>query len=462
MSRQPAFLLALLLVVAACEGRPAAQPPLLVQGGAPTGETFRSVVDAVLPSIVFIQSEARPAATGLEALIPELAPEGLFPVGAGSGVIFSADGLILTNNHVVQEAERVTVTLYDRRQFEAQVVARDPSTDLAVVRIEGRDFPAARLGDSDQLAVGDWVLALGSPMGLQFTVTAGIVSGIGRNLGIIQPGEQAPGTARQAAPLENFIQTDAAINQGNSGGPLVNMAGEVVGINTAILAGRGGGFTGYGFSIPANLARRVADQLVRFGEVRRPYLGVLLSDVTAAAAEVYGLDRPEGAEIRFVEEGSPAARAGIELGDVVVGIEGRAVTSVADLQSVLAQMDPASTATLRLIRYGQPREATVRLGVVTSGVVPAARRAQMAESRDPLGFNVGMAQGRIVVTSVRPLSAAARAGLRPGQVIEQVNRREVRSPDDVAAALGAPGRDVVSLIVVDPRLGRTIVNYRLR
>jgi serine protease Do len=453
-----------LLAAAGCRPGDGDPPPVFVNGGAPTGDTFRSVVEAVFPSIVYIQTEARVSPGGLESLFPGLQPEGLFPTGGGSGVIFSADGLILTNNHVVQDAERVLVTTYDRRQFEAQVVARDPSTDVAVVRIDARDLPVARLSDSDQLAVGDWVLALGSPMGLQFTATAGIVSAVSRTLNIIQ-GEQQAGQERQAAPLENFIQTDAAINPGNSGGPLVNMHGEVVGINTAILAGRGGGFTGYGFAIPANLARRVADQLVRFGEVRRPYLGVRLREVTAASAEVYGLPRTEGVEIRFVEEGSPAAAAGIELGDVVVGIEGRRVGNVAQMQGVLAQLEPGGTASMRLIRYGEEIETAVRLGMVRSGVAPVEplpRDQPAAEPRDPLGFSVGVTQGRVVVASVRLMSAAARAGVQPGQVIEQVNRRPVRSAEDVRRALEAARRDVVSLIVDDPQQGRVIINYRMQ
>jgi serine protease Do len=423
--------------------------------------SFGDVVDAVMPSIVLIEAEARPHAE-LDALLPQLAPDELLPVGIGSGVIYSEDGLILTNNHVVQDAERVTVTLYDRRQFEADVVARDPSTDVAVVRIPGNGYRVARIGDSDRLRLGDRVIALGSPLGLQFTVTAGIVSGTGRALGILQRGMLRQ--EGEAAPLEAFVQTDAAIGPGNSGGPLVDVNGAVIGINTAV-ARPEAGFSGYGFAIPVNLAVRVADQLVRHGEVRRPYLGVLLDGVTSADAEVYGLERAEGAEVKYVEAGSPADAAGVEVGDVIVGIGEQRVASAAELQSALAQLDDA-TIRLHVIRYGDALDIAVRPGVVRSGVAPAAERARAGaqperqDVAERLGFAATTTDGAALVTGVRPLSAAARAGVRPGQRIVRVNQREVRGAGDIVAAVRAARRDVVSLLVDDPQIGRTIINYR--
>jgi len=362
---------ALVAGAAACDpdaDRPGA-PGTAARGGAP-GESFRDVVESVLPSIVFIQTEATPP-PGIERLIPglERVPQEPVPFGMGSGVLMSADGLILTNNHVVQDAERVVVMLHDRRHFEAQVIARDPSTEVAVIRIPGNGFSAARLGDSDQVALGDWVLAMGSPLGLQFSVTAGIVSGTGRDIGIL--GTQREAAAEQAAPLEHFIQTDAALSPGNSGGPLVNVAGEVIGINTAVAAARAGP-AGYGFAIPSNLAMRVAEQLIEFGEVRRPFLGVLLRNVTPLVAREEGLATAVGAQVVRLEPGSPAAEGGIQPQDIVVSIGDRPVQSVSDLQVALVMLDPGQRVPVRVVRQGREVQVSVDLGVVRSGIGPQA------------------------------------------------------------------------------------------
>jgi serine protease Do len=330
------------------------------------GGSFRNVVQDVLPTIVFIQTEITPP-PGLEHLLPGIPMDRREPlaVGMGSGVIFSHDGYILTNNHVVQDAERVRVVLQDRRHFEAEVIGRDPSTEVAVVRIPGNGFPVARLGDSDHLQVGDWVLALGSPLGLQFSVTAGIVSGVGRAIGILGH-DMEP---EQAAPLEHFIQTDATLSPGNSGGALINAAGEVIGINTAVAAAQASPGS-VGFAIPSNLARSVAEQLIRFGEVRRGYLGVALSNMSPAMAANRGLERVEGAVVASVEPGSPAAAAGLQQDDVILEIEGLAVHTVSDLQNHLAGLQPGSTVTLRLTRGGREMTMPVELGMVRSGVTP--------------------------------------------------------------------------------------------
>jgi len=330
---------------------------------------FRNVVRDVLPAIVFIQAEVAPPAE-IEFLLPRghpLQDEPLM-VGIGSGVIYTDDGYILTNNHVVQDAERVMVVLHDRRYLDARVVGRDPSTEMAVVKIEGNGFPTARLGDSDAIEIGDWALAMGSPLGLQFSVTAGIISGIGRDIGILR--EQPGANAGQTAPLEHFIQTDAALSPGNSGGPLLNTRGEVIGINTAVAATQGAP-SGYGFAIPSNLARHVADQLVRNGEVRRSYLGVMLRNVTPETARGQGLERIEGATIAELEEGGPAHRAGARPGDVIVGIGDHQIITVSDLQARLAQLEPGTTLALRMIRDGREIAVDVDLGVVRSGGQPA-------------------------------------------------------------------------------------------
>jgi serine protease Do len=450
MTRTPALLSLFCAAALAGSCSTAAEGPARpaeVTARAPSADTFQEVVDAVLPTIAHIQVEAHVRALPIGPAVPRQ--------GAGSGVLFRPDGYILTNDHVVQQAERVTVTLFDRRQFDARVVARDPATDLAVVRIEGTNLPHAELGDSDAVRLGDWVLALGSPLGLEFTVTAGIVSGTGRALGIIGRGPAAQDLG--AAPLEAFIQTDAAINPGNSGGPLVNLAGQVIGINTAI-ASPTGVFAGYGFAVPSNIARRVADQLIRHGEVRRPYLGVLLDNVDRVDAEVYGLQVPMGVELILVEPGGPADRAGMELGDVILSLAGHQVGSVSGLQSVLAQIEPGRVP-VRFVRYGREMTAQVELGVVRSGVVPQPQ-PQPAGAPGDLGFAVADVGGRPRVAAIGRYSAAARAGLQPGMLIVSVNRREVASAADVARAIEATRRDILSLVVANEAGIRTIINFR--
>jgi serine protease Do len=356
----------LLLLATGCPDRDAA-PRVATPTG--TGEGFRNVVQEVLPSIVFIQTEITPP-PGIERLLPgiERLPDEPVPVGMGSGVLLTEDGYILTNNHVVQDAQRVRVVLHDRRYFDAVVVGRDPATEVAVVRIAGNGFPVARLGDSDAVGLGDWVLAMGSPLGLQFSVTAGIVSGTGRDIGILGA-QMDPALQQQAAPLEHFIQTDAALSPGNSGGPLVNAAGEVIGINTAVATPRGTPAS-FGFAIPSNLARRVAEQLIQFGEVRRPFLGVILMNVNPALAEAQGLRTVEGAAVVRVEPGSPADLAGIRPEDVIVRIADRPVQTVSDLQAQLVQLDPGATVRVQGVRQGREFETSVELGMVRSGVVP--------------------------------------------------------------------------------------------
>lgn len=450
-----ASVIGLLAVTAGCRGEQSRTATAI-----PSSETFRAAVERVLPAVVYIQVEARPTPLAGTApggpFDPRREPGTRRRLGAGSGILVSEDGYILTSDHVVQQADRVQVTLHDRRQFDARVVARDPSTDVAVVRIEGSGFPVAPLGDSDALQAGDWVLALGSPLGLQFSVAAGVVSATGRAIGIL--GGDADGR-EGAAPLEHFIQTDAAINPGNSGGPLVNLAGQVVGINTAI-ASPTGLYFGYGFAVPINLARRVAEQLIQFGRVRRAFLGVLLDNVEQADATVYGLPAAEGAEIVHVEPGGPAERGGLQLGDVIVGIAGHLIRTVSDLQAALAGLTPGTTAAVDVIRYGQPTRVLVELGVVESGVVPEPAPEPQGPAR--IGFDVAEEPAGLVVASVQAYSPAFRAGVRPGQVIESVNREPVRTAAELATALARGNQDAVSLIVTDPQIGRIIINYELR
>jgi serine protease Do len=429
----------------------------------PPVSPFQRAADAALPSTVFILVEARPR----QSMFPmgPFAPQAsggqqapLMPLGSGSGVIFREGGYILTNNHVVQDAARVLVTLYDRRQFDAQVVARDPSTDIAVVKIEGENLPVATLGNSDSLHLGQWVEALGNPLGvLRFTVTAGIIGATGRQIGILATNGAV--RAGEASPLEDYLQTDAAINPGNSGGPLVDLSGRVIGINSAI-ASTTGAFTGYGFAIPINLARRVADELIKYGQVRRPFLGVALKDVNPVDAKAFDLPSVDGAEVVHVERGSPAEHAELALGDVIVAVGDRAVHTVSELQAALAALDPGTTVQLHVIRYGDRLTIPVKLGLVTSGVKPQPPPS-IRNEQARAGFAVVERGGHVVVAAVRTHSAAARAGVRPGQEILEANRQRIASIDQLASVIRKANGGPLSLIVDDPDLGRTIITYQL-
>jgi serine protease Do len=362
------------------------------------------------------------------------------------------------------------VVLLDGREFTAEVIGSDPDTDVAVIRVvpaRGESLPVIELGDSDALRVGDWVIALGNPLGLTFTTTAGIVSAKGRSIGILA---QASDT-----PLEAFIQTDAAINPGNSGGPLVDLNGRVVGINTAIQSPTGL-FAGAGFAIPIALAYKVARDIVQFGVVHRPRLGVTIDDVNAADAEVYRLPAITGAEITSVTPGTPADRAGLQLGDVVIAIEDQPVHTVAELQARVARFQPGDRVRVSYIRYGRSGEAVVELGEFETAA-PQRQVTQRRETeRNPLGFNVQALPTQVaarmglrgenipVVSRVDPLGAAGRSQLRQGHVVRQFNGRDVRTIRDLERfATGVRTGDVVSLIVVPAGAENAvpmIVNYR--
>lgn len=463
-----AFLLGLVLLAAACDTTVADRPgadsstspdtTVVIHSRAPAADAFRGAVRSALPWLVFVQVEGIPPEyRGWPGSRSGAAPFGrdeseIIPLGSGSGFIVDTAGLVLTNNHVVQEASVVSVILGDNRRLEAAVVGRDPDTDLALLRIEAAGLAAARLGNSDSLQVGDWVLALGYPLGLSATVTAGIVSGTGRRLGILA------GSGEAVAPLEYFIQTDAAINPGNSGGPMVDLAGSVVGVNSAI-ASPTGYYTGYGFAVPINLARRVVDDLIRYGEVRRPAIGVRIRDVTPADAQVFGLPAISGAAVAAVVDGGPAASAGIEPGDVIVNVDSTAITNSGDLQALLLQRRPGQRISLRAIRYGTPLEFTVELsrlpGAVSNTTAPAEHTGPAR-----LGFNVVQNRGVLVIAQVDRFSPAARAGIRPGQRLMALNRQAVNSLAELRSLLDEVRLPaVLSLRVVDPALGETIVNF---
>jgi serine protease Do len=354
--------------------------------------------------------------------------------GQGSGVIVSPDGYILTNNHVVDGATEVRVMLGDKREFKAKVVGTDPKTDVAVLKIDANSLPAITIADSTKVEVGDYAIAIGNPFGVGKTVTMGIVSATGRShLGI--------------EDYEDFIQTDAAINPGNSGGALVNDRGQLIGINTAIIAHGSAGNQGIGFAIPANLARNVMEQIVKKGRVTRAYLGIVPQDVTPAVAKAFGRADTNGALVGDVSADGPARKADIVRGDIILEVNGRQVTDSNDLRMTISMMPPDSSVNLKLARAGAERTVTVKLGELpttqasvesnhdgSSNVLSGVSVENLdAESKKELGLPAGT-QG-VVVTDVRESSPAAEAGLRRGDVIQEVNRKPVNNTSDFERSL---------------------------
>jgi serine protease Do len=447
---------------------------------------FRAASSTALPAVVHVRvsQDARSVradvppqlrGTPWEDLYRGQGPQGPRS-GSGSGFIISPDGYILTNNHVVEGADRVTVVMGDKREFTARVVGRDPNTDVAVVKVDARNLPTARLGDADGVEVGDWVLALGYPLDLGQTTTAGIVSAKGRSLGIF-------GNNGAEAPLEHFIQTDAAINPGNSGGPLVDLQGRVIAINSAI-ASPTGYYSGYGFAVPINLARRVAEDLMRDGRVHRPMIGVEIRDATSADAEVFRLPSPDGAVVAAEPRG-PAARAGLRMGDVIVRLDGEPVSGTGELMEMVMLKRPGDRVALEVIRYGERRRVELRLEEYQAAAVagnagearaPRGGRAEEVAAAVPgkLGFRaeavtpeiareLEMERAEGVVVSEVDAGGPADGALRRGMVVRRVNGREVRTLDELRAAADAvrPGQ-AVSVQVTLPGGRETIINYRAR
>ncbi|MBI2350659.1 MAG: DegQ family serine endoprotease [Deltaproteobacteria bacterium] len=358
----------------------------------------------------------------------------------GSGFIIDRDGSILTNNHVVENAEKIVVRLADEREFEAKVIGKDSKTDIAVIKIDAKgNFPLPPLGDSDQLEVGDWVMAIGNPFGLDNTVTAGIVSAKGRHIG--------------AGPYDNFIQTDASINPGNSGGPLINLRGEVVGINTAIFS-QSGGNIGIGFATPINLAKEVLLQLKSKGKVTRGWLGVVIQRVTPEIAESLGLDKARGGLVAELSKDGPAERAGVKVGDVIVEFDGKEIKESNDLPIIVARTSVDKKVRLKVLRDKKEVTLTVAVGELKEVVVASAKEKgefgftvqtitpQIAES---LGLE--RAEG-VVITAVESGSPGDEAGLRRGDIILEIDRKPVRNLADYRKALGESKKDKGSLFLV--------------
>src|SRR3990167_3994659 len=359
----------------------------------------------------------------------------------GSGFIIDRDGSILTNNHVVENAEKIVVRLADEREFEAKVIGKDSKTDIAVIKIDASgNFPVPPFGDSDQLEVGEWVMAIGNPFGLDNTVTAGIVSAKGRHIG--------------AGPYDNFIQTDASINPGNSGGPLINLRGEVVGINTAIFS-QSGGNIGIGFATPINLAKEVLLQLKSKGKVTRGWLGVVIQRVTPEIAESLGLDKAGGGLVAELSKDGPAERAGVKIGDVIVEFDGKEIKESNDLPIIVARTSVDKKVRVKLLRDKKEVTLTVAVGELKEEVVVAS-----AKEKGEFGFTVqtitpqiaeslGLERAEgVVITAVEPDSPGGEAGLRRGDVILEIDRKPVRNLADYRKALGESKKDKGSLFLV--------------
>jgi serine protease Do len=413
--------------------------------------SYAHVVDKVAPAVVTIRTERKasfvPTAGQLPPELRDFFGRDFGPRqprgrqrGLGSGVIVSAEGYVLTNNHVIDKADQIRVELPDRRVFDATLVGADPASDLAVLKLDAKNLPIVAIGDSDRARVGDVVLAVGNPLGVGQTVTAGIVSAKSRRTGV---GDGS---------FEDFLQTDAPINQGNSGGALVNLQGELVGINSQILSPSGGNI-GVGFAIPSNMARGVMQQLIDHGSVRRSQLGVTAQTITGDIAQSLGLSSVNGALVSDVEDGSPADRAGLRQGDVILTVNGREVADSNDLRNAIAGTQPGTTVDVGIVRDGRKQTVKATLAELRTSKEPgqdSGEPGQTGQGRfglrvEPLTPETARELGLprtskgVVVTDIDPSGAAADSGLQQGDVIERVNAKPVTSVEELRSALDASG-----------------------
>jgi serine protease Do len=460
---------------------PAGLSPAVARG---TPDTFAPLADRLLPTVVNIAT-TQTLKPGMADLLPDLPPDSplqdLFKdylsknkgaprhvTALGSGFIIDPSGLIVTNNHVIDDADDITVTLNDGTSLPAKLVGRDPKTDLALVKITPpKPLPFAHFGDSDHAHVGDWVIAIGNPFGLGSTVTAGIVSARNRDIA--------------SGPYDDFIQTDAPINRGNSGGPLFDMEGNVVGVNSAIFSPSGGS-VGIGFSIPSNMARAVIDQLRQFGAARRGWLGVRIQQVTSDIAEGLGLPGTQGALVADVTVGGPASKAGVENGDLILAFDGKPITESRTLPRVVADTAIGRTVNMELLRKG--KKETLRVTVaklddadgapakVTKPVIPPKPSSKLSQLGLTLGALDGDARTKyhvagdiqgVLVTEVDPDSPAGEKNFRPGDVIVEAQGQPVHSPDEVAKHIETDSKSgkKIELLLVNRDGNLTFVALRL-
>lgn len=430
------------------------------------GEAFASIAKKVSPAVVFIKTEKQQAQNiqlfgnpfGQELFKHFFGPGGMSPhgfrsprngpsrkmQGQGSGFIISEDGIILTNNHVVGEADKVTVKLLDGREFTATILGTDPQSDVAVIKIDAYNLPTLELGDSAKLDVGNWVIAMGNPFGLSHTLTAGIVSAKGRNsVGITD--------------YENFIQTDAAINPGNSGGPLISLEGKVVGINTAIFS-QSGGYMGIGFAIPVNMVRKIKDQLIANGKVVRGWLGVAIQNLDSQLKKSFNVGSKSGILVSQVTPDSPASKAGFKRGDVILKLNDHEVEDVASFRNKIALTAPNTKVEIGILRDGKTKNLEVKIGTLAGEQVASIQTKDSGSDKIGLALSSLNSQAAkqlgveetegVLISSVLPGSPADESGIRAGMIILEVNRSEVNGPAQASKQLkkAAKSGDILLLV----------------
>ncbi len=436
-------------------------------------DSFSAIADKASPAVVFIEVDKAPKETPAGFYGPGMGQEGPrdfffrffgpnggnqgmqgmpmpnqnpMPVGQGSGFIISPDGYIVTNNHVVDGADRLRVSLADGRTFDAKVIGSDPQTEIALIKVDATGLPALELGDSDAVRVGEWVMAIGSPFGLSHSVTSGIVSARGRgNVGIVD--------------YADFIQTDAAINPGNSGGPLLDLQGRVIGMNTAIVS-RTGGSNGVGFAIPVNMVKYIVEQLRDHGNITRGFLGISIQQLTPELAKWFGVSENHGVLVADVAKDSPAEHAGIQRDDVIVEYQGKPIEEIGAFRSHVSTTQPGKDVTLTILRDGKRMEKTVAIGSLpgtehladnagTHEGTPTDLGLSVQGLTDDLAKRLGYeGESGVIVSAVEPGSAAAQAGIKPGALIKEVNRKEVDNPKDFQQALKHGEKDHMALLLM--------------
>ena len=450
-------------------------------------ESFADLAAKLLPAVVNISTTATAKQAGKTPELPQFPPGSQFEeffrdffdrnrpqqqrksTSLGSGFIIDKKGIVITNNHVIQDADEITVILQNNETLKAEIIGRDPKTDIAVLRVKPKeDLPAVKLGDSDKIRVGDWVVAIGNPFGLGGSVTAGIVSARGRNI--------------NSGPYDDFIQTDASINRGNSGGPLFNMAGDVIGINTAIFSPSGGSI-GIGFSIPSKIANGIIGQLIKYGKTRRGWLGVRIQKVTDEIAESLGLDQASGALVASVTENSPAAKGGIKAGDVILKFNNRDVKEMRSLPKIVAETEIDKKVDVEVWRDGKKVTTQVSVGELEEEQVAKTSSGETGDGgKDEelkiaaLGMSVGRLNANtrkrfnlkkkskgVVIVGVDKDGAAAEKGIKAGDVIVEVSQNEVASPKEVNKRIEdakSSGRKSV-LLLIEGQAGLRFVALRL-